>query len=101
MHQKRVAWDYTNIRIADTADLRPPPAARVDRERGGVMVHPKADPAGVGGQIVDTIGHCPAQFPDQEVMHPDRLGVTLRPPFRAVALKIGGPPQRSAVASPA
>jgi hypothetical protein len=52
------------------------------------MVHAHADPSGVGREIVDAVGHRPAEFPDQEVMHPDLFGFALRPPFPAAVLEV-------------
>ena len=52
------------------------------------MVHADADPARIGGEIVDPIGNCPAKLLDQEIMHADLLGLALRPPFPSVVLEV-------------
>src|SRR5829696_5834747 len=64
-HQPLGAW------ISDMADLVPPTTDNLHREGGRGMVNTDADPAGIGGKIVDAIRHCPAQFLDQERMHPN------------------------------
>jgi hypothetical protein len=46
------------------------------------------DPAGVGGKIIDTVGHCPSQSLDEEVVNPHLFRVALRPPFPAAVLEI-------------
>ena len=52
------------------------------------MVHAHADPTGIGGQIVDPIGHRTAQFLDQEVMHPDLFGLAVRAPLPPGVLEV-------------
>src|ERR1700692_4090341 len=52
------------------------------------MVHPDADPTGVGGDIVDAIRHRPTQSFDQEIMHANRFGIALRTPFPPSVLEI-------------
>src|ERR1700722_20920054 len=45
--------------IALAADIVPPATYLLHGECGGVIVHTDTDPAGVSGQIVDTIRHRP------------------------------------------
>ena len=52
------------------------------------MIHADADPTGVVGQIVDAIGDRPAQFLDQEVVHPNVLRLTCRTPFPTGVLEV-------------
>ena len=57
------------------APSSPPAADALHRESRGVVVDADAHPPGVGGHIVDAIGHRPAEFGDEEVVHPDLLGL--------------------------
>ena len=66
------------LRIARPTDSKPRLADAVDRERGGVVVDTDADPAVVGGKIIDPVRHRTAEFFDQEVMDPDLFRVSLR-----------------------
>jgi hypothetical protein len=52
------------------------------------MVHTDADPAGIGGKIVDAIRHCPAQFLDQKIMYPNFLRLALGAPLPAAVLEV-------------
>ena len=52
------------------------------------MIHADADPTGVVGQIVDAIGDRPAQFLDQEVVHPNVLRLTCGTPFPTGVLEV-------------
>ena len=52
------------------------------------MVHTDADPAGIGGKIVEAIRHCPAQFLDQEIMYPNFLRLALRVPLPAAVPEV-------------
>src|SRR3954449_6997488 len=81
-HQPLGTW------ISDMADLVPPTTDRLHREGGRVMVHADADPTGIGGKIVDAIRHCPAQFLDQEIMHPNVLRLALRVPLPAAVPEV-------------
>src|SRR4051794_40940796 len=74
--------------IAQTTNLLPPAADRLNRERRRVAAHANAHPAGIGCEIVDAIRHRPAEFLDQEVMHPDLLRVTLRTPVPTGVLEV-------------
>ncbi len=52
------------------------------------MVDAETDPSGVGGDVVDAIGHCFAEFGDDEVMHPDWLGLTLGAQLPSTILEV-------------
>jgi hypothetical protein len=52
------------------------------------MIHADTDPTGVVGQIVDAIGDRPAQFLDQEVVHPNVLRLTCGTPFPTGVLEV-------------
>jgi len=55
----------------------PPTPDALDGEGCRVVVDAEIDPSGVGGDVVNTIGPCLTEFGDDEVMHPDRLGLPL------------------------
>jgi hypothetical protein len=76
------------VGIAGSADLVPPAANAVDGEGCGVMVDAEIDPAGIGGEVVDAIGDGTAEFLDQEVVHPDLLGIACRAIFATSVLEI-------------
>jgi hypothetical protein len=71
-------------RIANPADIMPPTADCLHRERRGIAAHANTDPAGVACGLVDAIRHGTAEFLDQEVMH---LGFALRTPCAAGILE--------------
>src|SRR5918997_6411041 len=73
------------------ADLVPPTTDRLHREGRRVMVQTDADPAGIGGKIVEAIRHGPAQFLDQEIMHPDFLRLALGGPLPAAVPDVADP----------
>jgi hypothetical protein len=52
------------------------------------MVDAGADPAEIGGQIIDPIRHRSAKLLDQEIMHPHFVGFALRAPFPAGILEV-------------
>jgi hypothetical protein len=52
------------------------------------VVDAEAYPAGIVGDVVDPIGRRPAKLGDQEVVHPHRLGLTLRAVLTAAILEI-------------
>jgi hypothetical protein len=60
----------------------------MNREAGGVVVDPHADPSVVAMQVVDPIGNGLALLGDQEVVHPHRLRVTLPSPFAPRVLEV-------------
>jgi len=50
------------------ADLGPPAADRLDRERAGVGIGADVDPAGVRADVIDPVGRYLAQLPDEVVL---------------------------------
>src|SRR6266851_1021561 len=74
--------------VARPADRLPPPANAVDGEGRGIMVDPEIDPARVGGQVINTVWHRPAELLDQEVVHPDLLRIACRTIFPAAVLEV-------------
>ena len=54
----------------------PPAADALNGESGGIAVNANVHPALVGGDIVDAIGRCLAQFFDLEVVNANRLRVS-------------------------
>ena len=52
------------------------------------MVNADTHPPGIGGQIIDAIGHRAAKFLDQEVVHPNLFRTPLRPIFAAMVVEI-------------
>jgi hypothetical protein len=73
--------------IAGCAELVPPAPDALDGEAGGVVVDAEIDPSGVGGDVLDAIRHCLAEFRDDEVVHPDRLGLALGAQLPAAVLE--------------
>src|SRR5205823_2941466 len=67
----------------------PPPAAdALDGEAGGVVVDADTDPALVGGDVVDAVGHGAALAADDEVVHAHLLGAALAAQLAAGILEI-------------
>ena len=84
--QSAVISQPRGIRIAGAPSSYHQRRMLCDRERRGVGADADIDPSGIGGDVVDAIGHRLAEFGDLEVMHPDRLrarpwGRNSRPPF--------------------
>src|SRR5271165_5575161 len=75
-------------RIANMADVLPPSADRLNREGRRVVVDPDIDPARVGGQIINSIGHGATEFLDQEIMDAHLFRIALSAPFAAGVLEI-------------
>ena len=75
-------------RIARLAKFVPSPSNALDGEGCGVMIDPHADPAGIGGDVVDAVGHDLAELRDLEVMHPHLLGIALGPQFPTTVLEV-------------
>ena len=63
------------VGVAIFADGLPPAAQGRDGERGGVVVDPDRDPAGVGRDVVDAIGDRRAQVLVGEVVDADTFGL--------------------------
>src|SRR5260370_42142520 len=74
--------------IARTSHSLPPATDGVDGEAGGVVVDADAYPAGVAGDVVDTIRHGTSELGDLEVMHAHRLGFAFRAQLTAGILEI-------------
>src|SRR6266852_4822940 len=70
------------------APLLPPAADAFDGEAGGVVIDADADPALVGGDIVDAIGNRLAVERDHEVVHAHGFGLTLGTQFTAGVLEV-------------
>src|SRR5882762_2986295 len=64
--------------IASPTDGKPPLADAIDGEGGRVMVDADTYPSGIGGKVIDTIGHRTTEFLDQEVMDANRFRIALR-----------------------
>src|SRR6202142_1001654 len=75
-------------RIANMADVLPPSADRLNREGRRVVVDPDADPARVGGEIINSVRHGAAELLDQEIVHAHFLRVALLAPLAAGVLEI-------------
>jgi hypothetical protein len=75
-------------RIAGGAEFIPPAPDALDGEGRSVVVDAEIDPSGVGGNVVNSVGYGLAEFGDDEVMHPDRLGLTLGPQLLSAILEV-------------
>src|SRR6266536_4553344 len=76
------------VGIGALADGVPPGAQGVDGERGGLVIGPDADPAGVGPDVADAVRDRLAELPVHEVVYVDLLGITFRPPLPAAVLEL-------------
>jgi hypothetical protein len=65
----------------------PAPYAR-NRKPSGVVANPKVDPSIIGGDVVDAVRCHLAEFRDDEVVHPDRLGLSLRTQLTPAILEV-------------
>src|SRR3954447_10822294 len=74
--------------VASRAEFVPPAADALDREDGSVVGYAEIDPSGVGGDVVDAIGHRLAELGDGEVVHPDRLRMAFRAKLAAAVLAV-------------
>jgi hypothetical protein len=61
---------------------------RLDGKRGGVVADPEVDPPITGSDVVDTTRCHLAEFRNDEVMHPDRLGLSLRTQLTPAILEV-------------
>ena len=86
--QSAVIVRQRGVGITRLAKLLPPAPDALDRKGAGIGVDADADPAMVGGDVVDAIGGDLAQFGDLEVMHPHRLGLALGTQLTAVVLEV-------------
>src|SRR3984893_16226850 len=73
---------------ARPTDGAPPLADAIDGERGRVVINADTHPTGIGGEVVDPVGHRAAELLDQEVMHTDFLRVALGAIFAPVVAEI-------------
>jgi len=74
--------------IAGLAELMPPAPDTFDGKGGGVAGDPEINPARVGGDVVDAIGRHLAQLRQDEIMHPDRLGLAFGAQLAASVLEV-------------
>jgi hypothetical protein len=63
-------------RIAGGPEFVPPAPDALDGEGRCVVVDAEVDPTFVGRDVVNPVGHSLAEFGDDEVVHPNRLGLT-------------------------
>src|SRR6202051_1521165 len=66
----------------------PPTADRIDREASCIMVDADADPTGVVGDVMESVGCSPAKGGVQEVVHPDFFWIALGTILPAVVLEV-------------
>ena len=52
------------------------------------MIDPEIDPASIGGEIVNPVGHRAAELLDQEVVHPDLFRIARRTIFTPTVLEV-------------
>ena len=74
--------------IASGAEHVPPAPYARNRERGGVVGDAEIDPSGVGGDIVDAVWRGLAEFRDEEVVHPNRFGLSFGAQFAATIFEV-------------
>ena len=74
--------------IAGGAELMPPAPDALDGEDCRVVIDAEIDPSGIVSDVVDAVWHRLAEFGDDEVMHPDRLGLTLGSQLPAAILEV-------------
>jgi hypothetical protein len=74
--------------VTRPADLLPPAPNAVHGKAGRVMVEADTDRAVVGGQVIDPVGNGAAQLLDQEVVNPNRLGITAGAPRPTRVLEV-------------
>src|SRR5690242_19871308 len=73
--------------IAGLAHFFPPAPDAFDREFGGVVIDPNADPPLIGCDIVDAIGRDLAEVRIKEIMDANVLGLSLGLPLLAAVLE--------------
>src|SRR5260370_28259241 len=74
--------------VAGLAELLPPARDALHGEGGGIVVDAKVDPTGIGGDVIDAVGRALAQFRDDEIVHPDRLGLAFGTQFATAILEV-------------
>src|SRR5215471_2601683 len=82
--------ERSRTRIRAATHLLPPPANRIHREAGGVVVNPDAHPAFIATQIVHAVGD---RFPvsgvaNDKVVHAHPVGLAFAPPRAAAIFEI-------------
>src|SRR3977135_3053364 len=75
-------------RSAGRAEHVPPAPYARNRKRGGVVADPEVDPSIIGGDVVDAIRCHLAEISDDEVVHPDRLGLSLWTQLTSAILEV-------------
>ena len=75
-------------RIAGDAELIPPAADAFDGERRRVVADGEIDPSDIVSNVVDAVRHGLAEFGDDEVMHPNRLRLSLGAQLTAGILEV-------------
>src|SRR5689334_781340 len=75
------------MRIAGMAHFFPPAPDAFNREFGGVVIDPNADPPLIGCDIVDAIGRDLAEVRIKEIIDANVLGLSLGLPFLAAVLE--------------
>ena len=66
------------MRVTRASHRLPPASNGIDCEARRVVVDPDAHPPGIVGDVVDAVGRRPTELRDDEVVHADRFGPTLR-----------------------
>src|SRR6201996_8531613 len=74
--------------VARLSEFPPPAPDAFHREGGRIAGDAEVDPAGIGGDVVDTVGRHLAQFGKHEIMHPDGFGIALGTQFTTAILEI-------------
>jgi hypothetical protein len=74
-------------RVSGVAEGAPPATDAFDSEGGSVVVDAEIDPAGVGGDVVDPVGHCLAEFGDAKIVDADGLGIAFAAQLAPAILK--------------
>jgi hypothetical protein len=74
--------------ISSGAEHVPPAPYAGNRKRCGVVADPEVDPSIIGGDVVDAIRCHLAEFRDDEVVDPNRLGLSFRTQFTAAILEV-------------
>ena len=74
--------------VAFAAHASPPAADAFDGEAGGVMIDADADPAFIGGNVVDAVGNSFAVGLDHEVVDTHLLGLALGAQFTPGVLEV-------------
>src|SRR5271165_56411 len=75
-------------RVAFGAEFIPPATDALDGKGGGIVADAEIDPSDVVGNVIDAVGHRLAQTRDREIVHPDRLRLTLRSQLPPAILEV-------------